>query len=656
MARARGWALVLLASIAAACTSGTGRKGETSGDTFASQVDRGGTIYAARCASCHGANLEGGAGIDLVGIGPAYRWVGQTADDLFQRVVTMPKGAPDSLPRQDYADVTAFLVARNGGRSAQPLVADSAALRQVPIGIQEPGLVHARTTTRRDISATIAGGPSRDELNRSGGAKDAWLHANHDYSGQRFVDLGQIDRRNAASLLPACLFQAGDLNPFATSPLVYGGAIFFTTRNAAVSIDATSCRLNWRYERPTRVPSGYGLKMHRGAAIKDGKIVFGTNDGFLVALDAGTGKEVWVRDVVDPKQNQGAFTMPPVIFDDLVIIGPAGSELGARGWVGAFRLATGEPVWRFNTVPDAGEAGADTWPDQAAREHGGGTVWGSISIDVRKGLVYVPVSNPGPAFSGERRVGANLYTSSMVALDIRTGKLVWYYQVSPHDTHDYDVTHAAPEISVTVDGKQRNLLMVAGKEGQIHALDRDTHEVVYEATVAARQNTDLPWTAVDTTSSGAKVCPGSYGGVEWSGPAFDPRTNLLYVPSVEWCGTTTVPADQARGWLTAVDASNGRIRWRYESKRPMLAAVTATSGGVVFTGEVTGDFLVLDAYTGKVLLRFNTGGPMLGGVVTYELNNRQYVAIATGAASNLWQADPGSSTIVVFALPKVLAN
>ena len=654
MSGARIWGLLLLASMVAACTSGTGSREQTSRDTFAGQVTRGATVYAARCAACHGANLEGGAGIDLAGIGPAYRWVGQTADDLFQRVVTMPKGAPQSLPQAEYVDLTAFLVARNGGQSTTPLSADAPSLQQVKIGIQDLGLVRARTTTRRDISRAIASGPNQGELNRAGEATSSWLHTNHDYDGQRFVDLSQIDRANAASLLPACLFQAGDLNPFATSPLVYGGALFFTTRNAALSIDAATCRLNWRYERPSRVPSGYGLKMHRGAAIKDGKIVFGTNDGFLVALDAGTGKEIWVRDVVDPKQNQGAFTMPPVIFDDLVVIGPAGSELGARGWVGAFRLTTGEPVWRFNTIPDAGEPGADTWPDQAAREHGGGTVWGSMSVNVKDGLVYVPVSNPGPAFSGERRAGANLYTSSMVTLDVRTGKLIWYHQVSPHDTHDYDVTHAAPQISVRVDGKLRNLLIVAGKEGQIHALDRDTHALVYEAAVAARQNTDLPWTAVDTTANGTKVCPGSYGGIEWSGPAFDPRTNLLYVPSVEWCGTTTVPADQSRGWLTAIDTSNGRIRWRYESKRPMLAAVTATSGGVVFTGEVTGDFLALDAYTGKVLLRFNTGGPMLGGVVTYELNGRQYVAVATGAASNLWQADPGSSTIVVFALPKAL--
>ena len=614
---------------------------------FTEQAAIGAGLYAERCAACHGARLEGGGAIELTGINTAYRWIGQTAQDLHDRVVTMPKGAPRSLSESDYLALTAFLVEVNGGKPGHAL--DAATLRQVPIGIVEAKLVQPRTVTRRDISAALAGHPTQAELDRT--TPDAWLLPSLDYGARRHVELDQINRGNVGRLKPACLFQAGDTQPFASNPLVYDGQLFFTTRTAAFSIDAATCRLNWRYDRPFRVPLGFGLKMSRGAVLKDGLLVFGTNDGFLVALDAGTGQQRWQRDLVDPKQNQGGFTMPPLVYDDMVIIGPSGSELGARGWLGAFRLQTGEPVWRFKTIPDEGEPGAETWPSQAARELGGGTVWGTMTLDAARGLLYAPVSNPGPAFDGTNRNGANLYTSSMVAIELKSGKLAWHVQVSPHDTHDYDVTHAGPLFRARVDGKPRDVAIVAGKEGLMQAFDADTHQRLYEVAVVDRANTDQPWFGVDKTASGAKVCPGAYGGMEWAGPAFDAKTNLLYVPTVQWCGTTSLPFDQARGEVVAADAATGRVRWRYRSERPVLAAVTSTSGGLVFTGELTGDFLALDSSTGKVLLRYHLGGPMLGGVVTYRAGGAQYVAVASGSASSLWPVDPAGAAIAVFALP-----
>jgi alcohol dehydrogenase (cytochrome c) len=618
-------------------------------DAVTAQAARGAQVYAAHCASCHGANLEGKSGLDLVGIGPAYRWIGQNAADLYQHVVTMPLGAPGSLPTGDYVDVTAFIIARNGGKLAAALTADPAALRQVPIGIIEPGMLQAKTTTRRDIGAAIAGGPSQGELDRAEASTD-WPVANHDYAGRRFVDLKQITPANAAGLRPLCLYQLGDLNPFPTSPIVYKGAIFLTSRNAVVSIDAVTCRLNWRYDRPSRVSPAYVEKMNHGAAIKDGKLVFGTHDGFLIALDAGTGREVWVRDAANPKENQGGFTLSPIIAGDLVIAGPAGSEIGVKGWVGAFKLSTGEPVWRFNTIPDDGEPGAETWPDHDSRQHGGGTVWGSLSYDPAKGLLYVPVSNPTPDFNGDQRAGANLYTCAMVVLDIRTGKLVWYYQVSPHDTHDYDLTQAGPQFAAMIDGKTRNAVIAAGKEGQLHVIDRDTHLQLYQTPVTKFQNTTTPWVDIDKTADGSQSCPGALGGIQWNGPAFDPLTNAFYVPTVQWCASTRDPPDKSSGALVAVDASTGKILWRYDSIRPMLAAVTATSGGVVFAGELTGDFLALDAKSGKVLYRFDMGGPMVGGIAAYQAGGAEYVAAVSGMANGMWQADPGSATIAIFGL------
>jgi alcohol dehydrogenase (cytochrome c) len=620
-------------------------------EPVAAQAARGEKIYAAHCAACHGDRLEGKSGLDLAGLGPAYRWIGQNADDLYQHVATMPKGAPGSLPAQDYVDVTAFIIARNGGKLAQILSTDPAARRQVPIGAEEqPRQAAARTVTRRDIGAAIAGGPTQAELDNAGGSTD-WLLANHDYAGTRFADLRQITPANADRLRPVCQFQLGDLNPFPTNPIVYKGAIFLTSRNAIVSVDATTCRLNWRYDRPSRVSPAYIEKMNHGAAIKDGRLVFGTHDGFLVALDAGTGKELWVRDAARPRDNEGGFTMSPIIVDDLVIIGPAGSEIAVKGWVGAFRLSTGEPVWRFHTIPDDGEPGAETWPDHDSRQQGGGTVWGSLTYDPKTALIYIPVSNPVPDFNGDRRAGANLYTCAMVVLDVRTGKLAWYYQVSPHDTHDYDLTQASPQFAATIAGQRRDVVVAAGKEGQLHVIDRDTHRQLYQTPVTEWRNVDRPWIDIDKTADGSTICPGALGGVQYNGPAFNPLTNMLYVPSVRWCAFTKEPADQARGALTAVDASSGKIAWQYRSGRPMLAAVTTTASGLVFAGELSGDFLALDGRSGKLLYRFDMGGPMAGGVATYLVSGRQYVAAVSGMANAMWQADPGSATLTVFATP-----
>jgi alcohol dehydrogenase (cytochrome c) len=442
--------------------------------------------------------------------------------------------------------------------------------------------------------------------------------------------------------------------------------MYITTPNSTISLDATTLKQRWRYDRRPKGKDGWELS--RGVAIKDGKVVRGTHDGYLLALDAETGKLLWERAIVDMKKNEGGFTMAPMIYEDLVIIGPAGSELGVKGWVGAFRLENGEEVWRFNTIPDEGEPGVETWGNADSRLKGGGSVWAPLSLDPARGLVYVPVANPAPDFYGDIRPGKNLYTCSMVALEVRTGKLKWFYQAVPHDVHDWDLTQVSPLFEARVGGKTRKLVATVGKDGLLHVLDRETHEHLYEVPVTTRLNTDVP-----LTKEGVRACPGVLGGVQWNGPAFNPGTNMLYVPAVDWCnifkeardlryvegqfymgGSTTPDAlEKSTGWLTAIDASTGQVRWRYHSSRPMLAAVTTTSAELVFTGELTGDFMALDAKSGEVLYRFNTGGAMNGGVVTYAIDGKQYVAVAAGSANGFWRAAPASSTMILFALPEV---
>jgi alcohol dehydrogenase (cytochrome c) len=359
--------------------------------------------------------------------------------------------------------------------------------------------------------------------------------------------------------------------------------------------------------------------------------------------------------------------MAPMIFEDLVLIGPAGSENNIQGWVGAFRLADGSPVWRFNTIPKQGEEGYETWQNPKGIPMGGGAVWTSFSLDPETGDLYVPVTNPAPDLPVHLRKGENLYTNSIVCLDVRTGKRRWHRSLVPNDSHDWDVSHTSPLIRTRVNGSDRRLVVTAGKDGLLRSLDRDTHEVLYEAPVTTRENATTP-----VTTTPLRVCPGVLGGVEWSGPAYHPGTNLLYVPAVDWCSTFAAfeetryipgklylggsadldPPEKAQGWITAIDASTGAAQWKYRSSRPMVAAVTATAGNLLLTGELTGDFLALDARTGDVLYRFNTGGSMGGGIVTYATGGTQYIAAASGSPSNFWvDRYPGSPTIVVFKLP-----
>ena len=624
------------------------------------QMKRGEAVYAQRCATCHGAELQGASASPLAGAAATARWGTQTAQDLYARTRTMPFGAPNTLTTQEYLDSTAFVLAKNGHKPGKAeLTADGAALQKLQIAANTPAdaaapqapQAKARLTTITDVSAKIAGGPSQAELSAAGPKTTDWLFTNHDYAGTRYVDLKQITKGNVGKLKPVCLYQLGDLNPFPTNPLVYKGVMYLTSRDSTVSLDPTTCRVNWRYDRPSRVPASFGLKMNRGAALKDGTLFLGTHDGYLLALDAGTGALKWERDVAHAPGTGGGFTMAPLLYEDLLIIGPAGSEIGVKGWIGAFKQSTGELVWRFNTVPGDGEPGADTWPSKQARDQGGGAVWGSMTLDTTKGLLYFPVANPTPDWEDGSRLGDNLYTASMVVLDAKTGKYAWHHQITPHDTHDYDLTQASPQFSATIGGRPRNLIVTVGKEGILHTLDRDTREVLYKVPVTTQAHTDKPWVQIDQTKTGDKVCPGALGGVQWAGPAYNPGTKMLYVNTADWCAISKEPPTTSQGWVSAIDATTGEKKWGYRSQRSMLSSVLTTSAGLVFSGELSGDLLAFDAASGKELFRYNTGGAMTGGILSYEVGGKQYLAATSGGANNFWQVAPGSATVVIFALP-----
>ncbi len=629
------------------------------------QADAGRGVYATYCANCHGGDLQGGVAPALAGATFLHAWGRKGARDLFDVLRTsMPRPGSGSLSAEAYAQVFAYILARNGA-SAGKRAFDGSASMLAAIDLSK--LAEASGPVPPAPPEFIAGkraealgkGPGQIELTTPDSAD--WIYHTGNYEGTRYSPLSQISTANIGRLRVACAYQVGVLETFYAGPIVYHGTMYLTTPSVTVALDAATCRERWRYVWQPKDQMVWPNS--RGVAIKDGYVIRGTPDGYLVALDAADGEMLWARQVAKPSLGE-TITMPPLIFDSLVVIGPAGSENAVKGWIGAFRLADGQPVWRFNTVPRPGEAGAETWGDDPGVPTGGGSVWTPLSLDVARGELYVAVTNPAPDLAAHLRPGKNLYTNSLVALDVRTGKLRWYDQLVPSDFHDWDVTQVSPLIRADVGGQEHDLVIVSGKDGLLHALDRQTHTRLYQTPVTTRRDVNKPLTRMGTVA-----CPGVLGGVEWNGPAYDPDTGLLYVPAVDWCfkfalaaddsvrlipgqmylGGTANAASDPQGWVTAVDAGDGTVRWRYHSAKPMVAAVTATAGGLVFTGEQTGDFLALDASTGEVRYRFYTGGGIFGGVASYAVDGRQYVAVTSGGGS-LTFGGGGSPTLFVFEL------
>jgi len=498
-----------------------------------------------------------------------------------------------------------------------------------------------------------------------------WVYVDHDLGGTRYSHLKEITTKNVSQLAEVCAYSFPDKEPSQTAPIVSAGRMYLTTARYTVAIDGADCHVIWS---STWIPrTSTVLTTQRGAALADGKIIRGTNDGFLLALDAKDGHTIWEKQIADPKE--GYFiSMPPLVHGNLVYIGPAGAETAAKGWVGAFRVEDGEQVWRFNIVPADGEQGADTWgPDPAARRHGGGNLWTPMSFDVQRNVLYVPGGNAAPDLYDNDRPGDNLYTNSLIAVDASSGRLVWYRQFVPHDVHDYDVSHVAPVFRTTINGSTRNVIASTGKDGVLRLLDRDSKEIIYSVPFTNRVNVEVP---LSTTP--VRVCPGTLGGEEWNGSAYYAKQNLLIVPATDWCAEftkdTTAPDPEkehthgwyfggqtkfdpwsaARGRLTAFDASTGSEKWRYDAAKPLVAGVTATAGDLIFTGELSGDLLALDARSGKVLLRSDLGGPAGGGIVTYSAHGRQNVAAVSGMVGVYNLVAPeiggGNTTVTVFRL------
>lgn len=559
--------------------------------------------------------------------------------------------------------------------------------------LKPPVYQHARgirSTDRGPAYAPHALLPAADP------ARD-WASYNNAPDGTRWSPLTQITATTVGGLRLACALPLGERTSMQAGLVVVGGVAYVTSAKRTWAFDAATCRLRWQHTYAYHPAPPFDLKTNRGVAyvrVPDARggartlLVRGANDARVYALDARTGEEVWNVRAGDARLGE-TFPAAPVAWQPpggrpLVFLGNAGGDnYAVTGRLMAFDAATGARVWSFDFVPRTGAA-ARTWPAETdSVPRAGATTWTSYTLDTLTGTVYVPTGNASPNFLPSLRPGANDYTNAVVALDARTGAFRRAYKVLAADSHDYDVA-AAPVLLAGLPGVPNAppnelpnawpAIAVAGKDGYLHAFTSDARPL-WAAELTTQRNAAVP-----PTPAGVRFCPGVQGGVEWNGPAYDPRLGVLVVGAVDWCTTVKTtrpdrlegkegvpwtgsarlvepfgrmdPRDRARGWLTAVDAATGRTRWRFRAPAPVVAGVTATAGGLTFAADLAGHLYAFETATGALRFQYDAGQPVGGGVVSYAVGGRQYVAVAAGLHAPLtWQVTSAPARVLVFALP-----
>jgi alcohol dehydrogenase (cytochrome c) len=508
-----------------------------------------------------------------------------------------------------------------------------------------------------------------------------WPSYNKTLTSERFSDLGQINTNNVGKLKVLCTYNTNTYSSFETGLITVEGALIGTTEFDIFSIDPASCAENWRTHEDF---AAYILPLNRGAAYLDGLLFRGTEDGRVLAYDFKTGKRVWETTIADQKKGE---TVPaaPIAWDGMVFIGNAGGDSkGGKGRMYALDAKTGAIIWEFYLVPKSegdpvrGPQGASalndsTWKNAAGAPISGGGTWTSTTLDPAARLLYVPGGNPAPDFDISVREGANLFTDSVIVLDAKTGAYKNHFKIVPRDWHDWDVSN--PPALIHTNGGKR-LMAVSPKDGFLYGFDLADNKQLYRVPVTKIENVDEPF----SPDKDVHFCPGAVGGEEWNSPAYDPRTNLIFTGDVDWCTTVRLQTRQEilatppgqpwfgesslnpfnlfgkqsrgdgywSGWLHAVDADTGVWKWRLKSNYPILAGVTPTAGGLVFFGDVGGNFYALNAVSGQRLWGQKLSGAIAGGVITYTVNGVQKVAVATGFISPVWPVQIATAKIAIL--------
>jgi len=527
---------------------------------------------------------------------------------------------------------------------------------------------------------------SQDMLNRAGQDANNFLMTHGDYTQKRYFPNRQINTMNVRHLHPAWIFQTEVKETLETAPIIVNGVMYVTTAfDHVYALDARTGAEIWHYKQPLGPITVYCCgPNNRGVAVDGNMVYLATLDAKLVALDAKTGKVAWQSDIADPELGYSE-TMAPTAVDGKILIGTNGGEYGIRGFVKAFDAKTGKLLWTFNTIPEntVGEwatkdaTGQDLHRDIAAEKAAlaklgdpfkklGGGVWQNPSVDLANRRIYFVVGNPSPDLDGAPRPGDNLYTDSLVSVDLDTGKYVCHFQYVPHDVWDLDAVSA----TVLVDAKDQSGALVpavlhAGKTGFVYVNDRkDCHLIRFSEAMVPQEN----MYALPTASPGTRMLPGANGGVEWSAMAVDPMLNLTYAINLHqpmhysvkmadypggdklWLGGafTVIPEEEQWGNVTAVDYNTGKIRWQVKTPQPMIGGILATAGGLVFTGESNGFFKAYDSATGAELWRFQAGAGVNAPPSGYTVEGKEFIVV--GAGGNAQVDSKRGNNIIAFTL------
>ena len=536
-------------------------------------------------------------------------------------------------------------------------------------------------------SAGLSAQVPSERLEAAAEAPADWLTYSGTYFSQRYSELDQVTPANVDDLQLQWVYQTPVFGPWQSTPLVVDGIMYLTQRpNDVVALDARTGRVFWTYQYPTppdhRACCGSN---NRGVAILDDRLFMATLDAHVVALDATTGAQLWDVELAD-KELAYSFTLAPLAINDKVIVGTAGGDRGIRGFISALDAATGEEVWRFYTIPGPGEPGHETWEpcppdpetycDPEAWMHGGASVWLTGSYDPELNLTYWGIGNPGPDFYREQRPGDNLYSDSVVALDADTGELRWYFQFTPDDPYDYDAVQIPVLADIERNGVPFKVMLWANRNGFYYVLDRATGTFLTGqpfVRVNWAEGLDDSGRPVETPQPpGEPTYPGVQGGTNWYSPSFSPRTELMYIPAWEDYGSIFIGEPQeyepggsfiggrprtfnpvpdapivpgltrgpvnswtdeaARGAVVAVDALTGDRQWSFEMTDVISSGILTTASDLLFTGARSGYFQALDARTGDLLWRAALGGQIVNGPMTYEVGGKQYVAVIAGSS------------------------
>jgi len=526
--------------------------------------------------------------------------------------------------------------------------------------------------------------------------KGQWLNYGGDLGQMRFVDNASINSDNISQLRLKWMFQTGMTGSFENTPLVQNDVMYVSTPyNHVYAVNVRTGQAIWRYRYPMSLTNFCCGPNNRGLALDDSQIYMTTLDAKLLALDKKSGELVWQTTLADAEYGYSG-TEAPLLYEDMVITGIAGAEFGIRGFISAHDAKSGQLIWRWYTIPQPDEKQPDgtigwygKFVEKAdgitplnrdikaekkqiadgeyadAWQKGGGSAWTTKSVDTKTGLLFAVIGNPAPDLDGSVRPSDNRWTNSLVALDIKTGKMVWGYQYLPHDLWDLD--SASPPILTQAKNKKGTLVdavVHGGKTGWVYVHERKTGKLIRrsETMIEHRNLFALP-----TKGRGTEMLPGANGGVNWSPGSINPATREVYYSNLHqpmhyevrsvpwrpgrlWLGGAFkgIPEQIQSGNISAVNIDTGKIAWQYTTKQPMIGGTLSTAGNLVFTGGDDGYFIALDAKNGKKLWQFQTGAGVNAAPMAFEIDGKLHIAVAAGGNAQINTNRGG--TVLVFSL------